>query len=311
VQQAHRFCKMAGLVLNSTAVLRLNFCAKQNICASVSATSPSCKPLCAILPRPNNNRETEKESMIYKEFEPDKQLAGYVKCYWWFDNSTNQHLDFTILPDGCFDLIVSLNNYQQEEISLTGIWTKQVEVSIESNRQLFGIRFKLLAVDYILQHSISEFCDSEQILANNFWELDKITFKDLESVTEKMNKFMFSILGSQKGVDNRKQTLFNLLNETNGEKTIEQYSQQVFWTSRQINRYFNDKFGIPLKSYCKILKLFASFKHIRKGQLYPEQNYFDQSHFIKDLKKHTGNNPTQLFENKNDRFLQLATMTEK
>ena len=40
-----QFGKMAGLVLNSTAVLRLNFCAKLNICASISATSPSCKPL--------------------------------------------------------------------------------------------------------------------------------------------------------------------------------------------------------------------------------------------------------------------------
>ena len=122
---------------------------------------------------------------------------------------------------------------------------------------------------------------------------------------------MLSILGSQKGIDSRKQNLFNLLYQTNGEQTVEEYSQQVFWTSRQINRYFNDRFGISLKSYCKILKCFASFKHIRKGQLYPQQNYFDQSHFIKDLKKLTGHNPTALFENKNDRFLQLATMAEK
>ena len=40
---------MAGSVLSSSSVLRLNFCAKLNICASISATSPSCKPLCAIL----------------------------------------------------------------------------------------------------------------------------------------------------------------------------------------------------------------------------------------------------------------------
>src|SRR5690606_26122226 len=39
---------MAGLVLNSTAVLRFNFCTKLNICASISATSPSCKPLVAM-----------------------------------------------------------------------------------------------------------------------------------------------------------------------------------------------------------------------------------------------------------------------
>ncbi|PKP14801.1 MAG: hypothetical protein CVU07_13010 [Bacteroidetes bacterium HGW-Bacteroidetes-23] len=40
---------MAGLVINSTAVLLLNICAKLNICASNSATSPSCKTLPHIL----------------------------------------------------------------------------------------------------------------------------------------------------------------------------------------------------------------------------------------------------------------------
>jgi AraC-like DNA-binding protein len=249
--------------------------------------------------------------MIYKEFQPDKLLTDFVKNYWWFNNTTTQRLDFTILPDGCFDLIVSFDNYQQDEVSLTGLWTNQVEVSIEPNRQLFGVRFKLLAVDYILQQNISSFYNSEQVKENDFWQIDKISFKDLESVIEKLNKIMLSILGNQKGIDSRKQNLFNLLYHTNGDQTIEQYSQQVFWTSRQINRYFNDRFGIPLKTYCKILKCFASFKHIKKGQLYPEQNYFDQSHFIKDLKKYTGNNPTELFENKNDRFLQLATLTVK
>jgi AraC-like DNA-binding protein len=248
--------------------------------------------------------------MIYKEFQPNKLLTDFVKNYWWFENSTTEQLDFTILPDGCFDLIISFENYKQQEISLTGLWTKQVEVSIEPNRQLFGIRFKLLAVDYILQQNIAAFCDSEQIKENDFWKLDKALFTNLESETENLDKIMLSILDIHKGIDSRKQNLFNLLYETNGEKTIEQYSQQVFWTSRQINRYFKDRFGIPLKSYCKILRCFASFRQIKKGQLYPEQNYFDQSHFIKDLKKHTGNNPTELFENKNDRFLQLVTMTE-
>ncbi|MEZ0131387.1 DUF6597 domain-containing transcriptional factor, partial [Flavobacterium sp. LBUM151] len=207
--------------------------------------------------------------MIYKEFYPDKLLTDFVKNYWWFDNCTTQQLDFTILPDGCFDLIVSFDSYQQQDISLTGLWTKQVEVSIEPKTQLFGIRFKLLAVDYILQQNISAFCNSEQIKEGDFWQLDKESFADLEIATEKLNKMMLSILDSQKGIDSRKQNLFNLLYQTNGSQTVEQYSQEVFWSSRQINRYFKDRFGIPLKAYCKILKCFASYKHIKKGQLYP------------------------------------------
>jgi len=43
VQQG--FCKMADLVLNSTAVLRLKFSAKLNIRASISATCKSAEPL--------------------------------------------------------------------------------------------------------------------------------------------------------------------------------------------------------------------------------------------------------------------------
>ncbi|MCD0466059.1 DUF6597 domain-containing transcriptional factor [Flavobacterium sp. ENC] len=249
--------------------------------------------------------------MIYKEFQPDKLLTDFVKNYWWFDNSAAQQLDFTILPDGCFDLIVSFDNYKQEEISLTGLWTKQVEVSIEPNRQLFGIRFKLLAVDYILQQKISPFCNSEQILEHDFWQIDQLSFTNLESTTENLDKIMLKIVSKQKSIDNKKQNLFNLLYQTHGQKTVEWYSQQVFWNARQINRYFKDRFDVPLKSYCKILKCFDAFKHIKKGQLYPEKNYFDQSHFIKDLKKYTGNKPTELFENKNDRFLQLTTMKEK
>ncbi|MDN3585105.1 hypothetical protein QWY86_00380 [Pedobacter aquatilis] len=48
---------MAGLVLNSTTVLRLNFCAKPNFCASISATSPSCQTLAVIVPNDTNRQE--------------------------------------------------------------------------------------------------------------------------------------------------------------------------------------------------------------------------------------------------------------
>lgn len=249
--------------------------------------------------------------MIYKELEPDKLLSDFIKNYWWFDNSTAKTLDFTILPDGCFDLIVTFDHHYQSEISLTGLWAKQVDVSIKPHTQIFGIRFKLLAVDYILQQNISLICNSKQQLKNNFWQIDQISFKNLDNVVGQFNHKMLSILESQKGVDHRKQKLFNLLYATNGEQTVEEYSQKVFWTSRQINRYFKERFGLSLKAYCNILKCFASYKHIKKGQLHPEQNYFDQSHFIKELKKHTGHNPKQLFANKNDRFLQLSTMAKK
>lgn len=249
--------------------------------------------------------------MIYKEFQPNHLLTDFVKNYWWFDNSTPERLEFTILPDGCFDLLIHFEKNLQTEISLTGLWTKQVEVNIEPHTQIFGIRFKLLAVDYIFQQNIASILDSEQKQLTSFWDIDKNNFADLKKSTEKFNKILLSMVGSQKAIDGKKQDLFNLLYETHGEHTIEKYAQQVFWTSRQMNRYFTKRFGLSLKTFCNILKCNASFKHLKNGRLYPEQNYFDQSHFIKALKNHTGTIPTELFENKNDRFLQLTTLNKK
>ena len=126
-----------------------------------------------------------------------------------------------------------------------------------------------------------------------------------------LDQLFLSILGSGKGIDIRKQTLFHLLYSTNGNLSVGEYSKQSFWASRQINRYFNEQFGLSLKSYCNILKCCASFKQIKKGNLFPEQNYFDQSHFIKEIQKYTGTSPTELHQNKNDRFLQFSTIPEK
>ena len=249
--------------------------------------------------------------MNYKQLPPDSALKDFVRCYWWLDNSTDQDLNYTIFPDGYFDLLVYFENYQIQNIVLSGLYAKQVDVTIKPNTQLFGIQFRLLAVDYIFQQSISDFLNSGKKLKKDYWNLDKILFqKDLELV-RKLNHHIYEIVASQKRIDNRKQQLFKLLYQTKGNETVDFYAQQVFWTSRQINRYFKKQFGLSLKVYCNILKCAASFKHLKKGQLYPEHNYFDRSHFIKELKKHTNKTPKDLFENKNDRFLQLAILTKK
>jgi len=116
------------------------------------------------------------------------------------------------------------------------------------------------------------------------------------------------IIQNQRETDVRKQQLFNLLYKSNGNETIEYYADQVFWSRRQITRYFKNRFGLSFKAYCNILKCSSSYKHLQKGQIYPEQNYYDRSHFNKELKKHTGQTASKLIKNENDRFLQLSIM---
>jgi len=49
----------------------------------------------------------------------------------------------------------------------------------------------------------------------------------------------------------------------------------------------------------------ASYSDISEGNLFPQEDYFDQAHFIKEIKKYTGTTPKELYKNENVRFLQL------
>ena len=84
---------MAGLVLNSTAVILLNFCAKPNICPSISATSPSCKPLAVRL-----KTTPMKLSDIYK----DRLTKVFIVTEQDDDNELNwtiEATDFEFIPE--------------------------------------------------------------------------------------------------------------------------------------------------------------------------------------------------------------------
>ena len=102
-----------------------------------------------------------------------------------------------------------------------------------------------------------------------------------------------------------------MLFATGGEISVKELSEKIFWSSRQINRYFNEQFGVSLKTYCKIIRFRASLQDIKDGKLFPQHNFTDQSHFIKDIKKLSGVSPKELHKNKNDRFLQFSLSATK
>ena len=77
------------------------------------------------------------------------------------------------------------------------------------------------------------------------------------------------------------------------------------WSNRQINRYLNKYIGVSLKKYLNVQRVYAAYIHIREGKLKPSARFYDQSHYIKQIKQHTGHTPGQLYKEIDDRFIQL------
>ena len=190
-----------------------------------------------------------------------------------------------------------------------GLETKPKPLANQDVSIVFAVSFNPLAMEYILQRSVAGILDNEIMLPNNFWNFNINDLEDFDTFCEKATQKIQSIL--PKEIDNRKVKLFELLFATDGEISVKELSEKIFWSSRQINRYFNEQFGVSLKTYCKIIRFRASLQDIKDGKLFPQHNFTDQSHFIKDIKKLSGVSPKELHKNKNDRFLQFSLSATK
>ena len=248
--------------------------------------------------------------MNYQEINPDNFLTEFVRRFWRFDNLTSETLNYTILPDGYFDLIIRITANRVNSITLFGLWTKELEVIVPADTIIIGICFKPLAAEYILQDTIADTLNSFKTLPNNFWNINNIQLDNFKIWTDEVTNEMSQNFKKVSAFDNRKQNLFKLLFQSNGSLTVDELSKQTFWSSRQINRYFKNKFGLTLKTYSNILRCASAYTDIREGDLFPKQDFYDQAHFIKEIKKHTGSNPKELHKNKNDRFLQFSTLSK-
>tara|TARA_R110002096_G_scaffold209585_1_gene396759 strand:+ start:2040 stop:2789 length:750 start_codon:yes stop_codon:yes gene_type:complete len=249
--------------------------------------------------------------MTYYQQASNAILKQYIRCFWWFDNDSSKNLNYTILPDGFFDIVVRFDNYKFQNTVLTGLYTKEIEVVIPPNHQLFGIQFKLPAVEYLFCESIAPLLNSEKKLPDAFWNLNSFDFTENTDTIDRLSSIINQEVKKENNLDDRKLHLFRLLSQTKGNQSVRYFTDKVFWSSRQINRYFNKMFGLSLKSYCNILRCSAAFKDIKKGDLLSNQNYYDRSHFNKEIKKYTNHTPKNLSNNENDRFLQISIIPKK
>ena len=245
----------------------------------------------------------------WKTIKPTKELSDFVESFWMLENTSDTAHEIVILPDGRFDIIFSYSANEPFNAMQMGLGSQPDQNSIPPKIVMFAVSFKLLAIEYLLDMKAASLLNDAQPLPTGFWEITKDDLNNFESFHEKVSTKMLSLI--KPDIDSRKKHLFDLIYSSKGSLSVKELSEKVFWSSRQINRYFNEQFGISLKAYCNILRFKESLPHIKEGKLFPELNFADQTHFIKEVKKFSGALPKELFKNQNDRFILLSALSKK
>jgi AraC-like DNA-binding protein len=237
---------------------------------------------------------------------PHSSISHFVHSFWMLENNTGKDIPSTLLPNGMVDVTLVKVKSGVWKILVRGIDTMPGRVTISAGTKMFSIGLKLLAVEYLLGNSVKDVLNIGKDISNDFWEFEDGDLHNLADFCKKATQKIKTI--SSESIDNRKKKLFELIYSSHGSMAVKELSEKVYWSSRQINRYFNQQFGISLKAYCSILRFGASFKHISEGELFPEQNFTDQNHFIKEIKKYAGVTPKVLSKNINDRFIDITAI---
>ena len=245
----------------------------------------------------------------FKLTRPEGSLSDFVESFWLLHNRSDSDKEIVILPDGRVDLTFSQSATAPFHTTLSGIETHPEPVLLAAKTHTFAVSFKLLAIEYILHNTISGLLNNAEHLPAGFWNFGAGDLLDFDLFCKKASQKIQSLL--PKEIDGRKRKLFELIYSSKGSLSVKELSQSVYWSSRQINRYFSQQYGLSLKAYCNILRFRASLDHIAQGKLFPELDFTDQSHFIKEIKKFSGVAPKELLKNKNDRFIQFSVLAPK
>jgi hypothetical protein len=247
---------------------------------------------------------------LYKEIAPCIELEDLVDSFWMHANPTDNTQIVTISASSFVKFVVFVRKRKIIYYILTGVWTEPKEIHVPPETAAYGCRMKVLAPEFLLNREMTSLCNIMHPLEHSFLNVEKFEFTDFKTTVKHFEYELLKIKSTKKIADN-KARFSDLLYSYKGSISTKEVAEQVFWTNRQINRYLNSYIGIPLKKFLTIQKCSEIVSGIVLGKYSPYDSFYDQAHFIREVKKHTGATPTKISKLKNDRFIQLTNISKK
>ncbi|MEO1009684.1 MAG: DUF6597 domain-containing transcriptional factor [Bacteroidota bacterium] len=249
-----------------------------------------------------------KTNHIYSEIYPSPELEDFISLYFSSQNTSDTPNTMTICPDGYFKLIIQLKEGEISAYFLTGLWMKEVEIVIPPGVITYGVKFRILAPEYILKREIRSILNSVEQLDVDYLGIKGLHFDSFMELAKQLEAVFLKQLPPPNEIRANRLRLSQLLYGTYGDLQASEVADQIYWSQREINRYLNTYMGISLKKYLNVQKCYRAYLHIREGEFFPEKGFYDQAHFIREVKKHTGHTPSILHKRQNDQFIQLKNI---
>ncbi|KHE66938.1 helix-turn-helix domain-containing protein [Halobacillus sp. BBL2006] len=251
----------------------------------------------------------------YCEYRPHPFLEPYVCCYWSSEPKAiidDPNCTSTIIPDGCTDIIIEYNKLSEEcDILHCGIFEDYFTFKEDpySVKKSFGIRFYPGKFTAFVSHNAKEAAQRltglEDINPSLTRKLREAFYAspNVYELIQTCDRILISVLKSDVRMIRNESRLDNLLFRilsSSGMAAVSDLSEKEVIGKRRIQRLFDQHIGMSPKKFSQVIRfqsvLCEWIDRSSSSRLkQPDHlDFYDQSHFSKDIKKRIGVTPYSL-----------------
>lgn len=249
----------------------------------------------------------------YQEVKPKGTLSEYIECIWWenFHEGNENQRHHYLIPDKSIELIFTssiVQRFKQEQKQATqnrsqvcGIRTIP-QICVLNESPIIGVRFfprtfyNLCQVD--IRNTIDNCLVPSEIFGESIIALEQDIYKSLsqnDRIRLIENYFENYIEKNSKERDLYFENLISLIEQSKGLSLISDLAQEVELSLKTVERKFKQKLGITPKMYSRLVRFTNHFmKNTTSEEYTGKLDFYDQAHFIKEVRNFTGLSPEKL-----------------
>ncbi len=241
-----------------------------------------------------------KENIEYVEYNI-KELENYCMCIWTMKSKKilDKTISNNILPDACIDIVIDFIN---NTICFAGFSKETEEFQLNKDIDYMGVRLKP-SIFYLLFNIESDKIMDNQIQFSNIEkEISINKILDLKNTNERIEYLKHYLL--QKTKEQKEIPFMKIVEkiyENPNEQSVTDIAKEFGYNERNLYRVFKTNFGVSPKVLLNILRLHLCLTLILENKMNLIDialscGFYDQSHFIKEIKRYTGISPLKIID---------------
>jgi AraC-like DNA-binding protein len=250
-------------------------------------------------------------SMYYREIAPPKGVSHLVLSFWEFivDGENPAPVQHEVFPDGCVSLLYHRNeNLNIRKISLSGLQTESIKVTVFAGDVFWGMRFSPAACSRVLCTNPSKFQTQNVYEAKQFPHLtenlsEKLDgCRDFAEAVSVYEERLRDLNFKAEDFDEKIARAIEIIEENRGEIKIAELARTLNLSARQLERRFKNSSGLTPKQYARARRLRATAvsllenENLNWASRAAAMGFTDQSHLTHEFVAVTGRSPNSFAE---------------